>query len=186
MIRTTTTTTLETTSEDASLRPRTARQRRLSESDFTRNTFASRRHGIVQPDNVPAEHTRSWIIYVLGGSYPENHPILTTPSLFTDSPTYEDMMLLSALLGPAKPPVASESDVANAPGIYRIEADEAGQLIAVALGGNDRVPLVLEQRCLVCLCDFEVREEARRLVKCGHLFHKECIDEVSSCWSVLK
>lgn len=27
---------------------------------------------------------RSWIIYVLGGSYPENHPILTTPSLFTD------------------------------------------------------------------------------------------------------
>lgn len=30
------------------------------------------------------EGTRSWIIYVLGGSYPENHPILTTPSLFTD------------------------------------------------------------------------------------------------------
>lgn len=32
----------------------------------------------------PPEGTRSWIIYVLGGSYPENHPILTTPSLFTD------------------------------------------------------------------------------------------------------
>jgi hypothetical protein len=31
-----------------------------------------------------AEGTRSWIIYVLGGSYPEDHPILTTPSLFTD------------------------------------------------------------------------------------------------------
>lgn len=30
------------------------------------------------------EGTRSWIIYVLGGSYPEDHPILTTPSLFTD------------------------------------------------------------------------------------------------------
>lgn len=34
------------------------------------------------PSNM--EGTRSWIIYVLGGSYPENHPILTTPSLFTD------------------------------------------------------------------------------------------------------
>ena len=33
---------------------------------------------------TPQEGTRSWIIYVLGGSYPENHPILTTPSLFTD------------------------------------------------------------------------------------------------------
>lgn len=31
-----------------------------------------------------SEGTRSWIIYVLGGSYPEDHPILTTPSLFTD------------------------------------------------------------------------------------------------------
>jgi hypothetical protein len=33
---------------------------------------------------APTPETRSWIIYVLGGSYPENHPILTTPSLFTD------------------------------------------------------------------------------------------------------
>ncbi len=30
------------------------------------------------------EGTRTWIVYVLGGSYPEDHPILTTPSLFTD------------------------------------------------------------------------------------------------------
>ena len=84
--------------------------------------FASghpRRNGVVEPDNLPSlsrsstsagtestntdrrnssNDSRSWIIYVLGGSYPENHPILTTPSLFTENPTYEDMMLLSALL----------------------------------------------------------------------------------------
>lgn len=36
-----------------------------------------------RPSGSP-EGTRSWIIYVLGGSYPEDHPILTTPSLFTD------------------------------------------------------------------------------------------------------
>lgn len=186
IIRTTTTTTLETTSEDAPLRPRTARQRRLSESDFSRNAYASRRNGIVEPDNAPprSENTRSWIIYVLGGSYPENHPILTTPSLFTDSPTYEDMMLLSALLGPAKPPVASESDVADAGGVYTIQLAsvpciDGSTLMAVSADGSEKVALAVDERCLVCLCDFEKQEEARRLAKCGHLFHRECIDEVS-------
>ena len=219
--------------------------------------------------------SRSWIIYVLGGSYPENHPILTTPSLFTENPTYEDMLLLSALLGPAKPPVASATDVESAGGLYRIEvkgvgtmgAEEAVQksslaaeeqmrksieqevrkeeeeagliesttapeypekdadgdvsmsestgehdlekqiaaaadlglstksvnipegsklennakptaLIAVAEDGSDVTSLNLEQRCLVCLCEFEAKESARKLVKCGHLFHRECIDQV--------
>ncbi|KAJ9629862.1 hypothetical protein H2203_002244 [Taxawa tesnikishii (nom. ined.)] len=167
-------------SMDAPLRPRTARTRRLSESDYTRSTYANRRNGIVEPDHAPEQNTRSWIIYVLGGSYPENHPILTTPTLFTDSPSYEDMMLLSTLLGPAKPPVASEQDVADAPGIFRIRSvirDGGAVLVAVAAEGEEMIDLATEQRCLVCLCDFEAKEEARRLIKCGHLFHRECIDE---------
>ncbi|KAK4992733.1 hypothetical protein LTR66_004840 [Elasticomyces elasticus] len=184
-----TSTTLETTAEETlpRTRTRTARQRRLSESDFTRfGAGSSRRNGVVEPDHTPSENSRSWIIYVLGGSYPENHPILTTPSLFTDSPTYEDMMLLSALLGPAKPPVASEQDVASAPGRYTIIlrknpgsdcSELASVLTAVADDGDDEILLVPEQRCLVCLCDFEQDEMARRLVKCGHLFHLECIDQ---------
>lgn len=184
--------------------------------------FASghpRRNGVVEPDNLPSlsrtssanatdgnsgannedrnGDSRSWIIYVLGGSYPENHPILTTPSLFTENPTYEDMMLLSTLLGPAKAPVASEDDVQSAGGLYEIVVVDSPQesetatvvsserLAAVVTpetkGENDpdRVLLELGHRCLVCLCDFEVKETARRLVKCGHLFHKECIDHVS-------
>ncbi|KAH0261340.1 hypothetical protein KCU91_g14077, partial [Aureobasidium melanogenum] len=173
---TTTTTTLETTAENAPLRPRPHRPRRLSESDYGHRGYSSRRNGFVEPDNAAGENTRSWIIYVLGGSYPENHPIITTPSLYTDSPTYEDMMLLSALLGPAKPPVASEQDVADAPGIFRIQSTE-DSLVAVAPEGDDRITLSSEQRCLVCLCDFEHDEEVRRLVKCNHLFHKECIDQ---------
>lgn len=183
--------------------------------------FASghpRRNGVVEPDNLPSlsrsstgnategtsnainedrNDSRSWIIYVLGGSYPENHPILTTPSLFTENPTYEDMMLLSTLLGPAKAPVASESDVQSAGGLYEIvvvdsrnedeaiAVDQPSRLAAVVhpetKGENDpeRVSLELGHRCLVCLCDFEAKETARRLVKCGHVFHKECIDHVS-------
>jgi len=182
-----------------------------------------RRNGVVEPDNLPSlsrsstsngtdstatggsssssregrhstNDSRSWIIYVLGGSYPENHPILTTPSLFTENPTYEDMMLLSALLGPAKAPVASEEDVMSAGGIYTIEvstietdAEKTAQLVAVATGSEsglstdhqaEQIALEIGQRCLVCLCDFEIEEICRKLVKCGHLFHQECIDQV--------
>ena len=169
---------LEATTEEPQSQQRTARQRRLSESDFTRfGSGASRRNGVVEPDHTPGEGARSWIIYVLGGSYPENHPILATPSLFTDSPTYEDMLLLSALLGPAKPPVASEADVAAAPGLYRIHGS-TGNLFAEAIDGADTICISPEARCLVCLCDFEEDEEARNLIKCGHLFHRECIDQV--------
>lgn len=170
--------------------------------------FASghpRRNGVVEPDHLPTlsrassttgtdtssnEHrnssndSRSWIIYVLGGSYPENHPILTTPSLFTENPTYEDMMLLSALLGPAKAPVATEEDVESAGGIYNIDtvsmsedATKTANLVASAIEGDDQVVLEAGQRCLVCLCDFEPKDTGRKLVKCSHLFHKECIDQ---------
>jgi hypothetical protein len=131
---------------------------------------------VVEPDNNPGEGSRSWIIYVLGGSYPENHPILTTPSLFTDSPTYEDMMLLSSILGPAKAPVASEEDVAAAPGLYKI-LSVSGALVAQAVDSDEVVDLASDTRCLICLCNFEAEEEARKLVKCEHLFHKICIDQ---------
>lgn len=179
--------------------------------------FASghpRRNGVVEPDNLPPlsrsstsnatessndrrnsnNDSRSWIIYVLGGSYPENHPILTTPSLFTENPTYEDMMLLSALLGPAKAPVATEEDVESAGGLYTIEpigsgpasdAAKTAMLVAAATGAEERIPLEAGQRCLVCLCDFEINEAARKLVKCNHLFHKECIDQVGSNLNLL-
>ncbi|KAF2113406.1 hypothetical protein BDV96DRAFT_479809, partial [Lophiotrema nucula] len=168
---------LETTAEEPQLPQRTPRQRRLSESDFTRyGSGASRRNGVVEPDHNPGEGSRSWIIYVLGGSYPENHPILTTPSLFTDSPTYEDMVLLSSLLGPAKPPVASEEDVADAGGLFVVK-ERDGALVAEHNEGADMVVMAVDTRCLVCLCEFEASEWGRKLVKCGHMFHKECIDQ---------
>lgn len=108
-----------------------------------------------------ASATRSWIIYVLGGTYPENHPILTTPSLFTESPTYEDMLLLSSLIGPAKPETAAPADI-----------DSAGSTYVIAAGDKQ-----LEERCQICLTDYEEGETCRSLTKCAHYFHKECIDE---------
>lgn len=159
--------------------PRPTRRRRLSDSDTPRYGAGSpRRNGVlVEPlDAPPAEGHRSWIIYILGGSYPADHPILTTPSLFTDSPTYEDMIRLSTLLGPAKPPVANAEDVAAAPGVLKIKISDG---VVYAIGDGDEAAIVVPgERCLVCLCDYEEREEVRQLMKCSHFFHRECIDQV--------
>jgi RING-like zinc finger len=129
--------------------------------------------------------SRSWIIYVLGGSYPENHPLLNTPSLFTDSPTYEDMLLLSSLLGPAKPPVASEQEVEAARGLFDIKSIVDGRVTGAPAEGGEEVFLTVEERCLVCLTEYETGEVARRLGGCGHLFHRECIDTVSSSFDTV-
>ncbi|KAF1808431.1 hypothetical protein P152DRAFT_477344 [Eremomyces bilateralis CBS 781.70] len=157
---------------------RRPRERPHSQPDFGRfGSGSPRRNGVIAPDNLDeSQSSRSWIIYVLGGSYPENHPILTTSSLFTDSPSYEDMLLLTSLLGPVKPPVASAEDVAAAPGIFRIQ-ERLGTLHAIAVEGSDMIPINAGQRCLVCLCDFAIDEECRRLVECSHFFHRECIDQ---------
>ena len=87
------------------------------------------------------------------------------------------MLLLSSLLGPAKPPVASQEDVASAPGVYLI-LKKAGGLIASAIQGHGCLQLAAGERCLVCLCDYEPDEEIRQLSKCSHIFHRQCIDEV--------
>ncbi|KAJ5133375.1 hypothetical protein N7526_004740 [Penicillium atrosanguineum] len=119
---------------------------------------------------------RSWLIYVVGTNLSENHPALTTPSLFTDNPTYEDMILLSSLLGPAKPPVASQDDINSAGGLFRL-VENAGSLVAEFVDGTGSIQMSDGERCLICLSDYEVGEEVRELNKCKHVFHKDCIDQ---------
>ncbi|KAL2012683.1 hypothetical protein VTN00DRAFT_208 [Thermoascus crustaceus] len=158
----------------------TARQRRRSDSEFARHrdlgSGAARRNGVVEPDNAPPSGGRSWLIYVVGTNLSENHPAFATPSLFTDNPTYEDMLLLSSLLGPAKPPVASQEDVSSAGGLFRL-VEYAGSLVAEALDGAETIQIPENERCLICLSDYEAAEEVRQLAKCKHIYHKDCIDE---------
>ena len=67
--------------------PWPARQRRRSDSETARHrdlgAGAARRNGVVEPDDAPSQG-RSWLIYVVGTNLSEDHPALTTPSLFTD------------------------------------------------------------------------------------------------------
>lgn len=87
------------------------------------------------------------------------------------------MILLSSLLGPAKPPVASQTDINSAGGLFHL-VEYGGSLVAEALEGLRSLQLQDGERCLICLSDYEVAEEVRELNKCKHVFHKECIDQV--------
>jgi hypothetical protein len=161
-----------------------ARQRQRSDSEFARRpelgAGAARRNGVVEPDHASTAVGRSWLIYVVGTNVSPDHPAFTMPSLFTDNPSYEDMQMLTTLLGPVKPPVASRDDVQSSGGVYRLVL--RGEMLGVeSVDGIDdaAVDLRVGERCLICLCDYEVRDEIRQLSKCQHCFHRECIDEVS-------
>lgn len=88
------------------------------------------------------------------------------------------MQMLSTLLGPAKPPVANPEDVDLAGGLYRLVLSD-GELTAEPVVATD-TPMTFSfgERCLVCLCDYEASEQVRQL-SCRHVYHRECIDEVS-------
>lgn len=88
------------------------------------------------------------------------------------------MLLLSSLLGPAKPPVATREDVEQAKGVFVIEGGVAS-LVAYERHGSEILPLSAEERCLICLDGYQVAEELRKLSKCSHIFHRSCVDEVS-------
>ena len=86
------------------------------------------------------------------------------------------MLLLSSLLGPVRPPVASSEDVASAGGLLRV-CGEACNLAAEGAQGNGTLQLSPGERCLVCLEEYQTQEELRQLNKCSHVFHRGCIDE---------
>jgi hypothetical protein len=163
-----------------------ARQRQRSDSEFARRpdlgSGAARRNGVVEPDTPSVGSGRSWLIYVVGTNVSPDHPAFTMPSLFTDNPSYEDMQMLSALLGPVKPPVATAADVTSAGGLYRTRLFSVTGLLTDPVDPNNTSPLTIGvgERCLICLSDYELQEEVRQLAKCSHVFHRECIDEVRS------
>jgi hypothetical protein len=162
-----------------------ARQRRRSDSEFARRpelaSGAARRNGVVEPDHPPQGVGRSWLIYVVGTNVSPDHPAFTMPSLFTDNPSYEDMQMLSTLLGPVKPPVATQAQVNSSGGIYRLIVRGRTLLAESIESPGLCVSIGAGERCMICLCDYETAEELRQLHKCQHMYHRECIDQVSKC-----
>ncbi|KAG2178462.1 hypothetical protein INT44_001614 [Umbelopsis vinacea] len=101
------------------------------------------------------EGGRRWVIYIISGS--SQH---IPASLFSDNPSYEDLMMLSHFLGPVRPVTATAQQIETIPiTIYR----------------KDQMTEMINDKCQVCLEDYAESQELRML-QCKHGFHKDCID----------
>lgn len=57
----------------------------------------------------------TYLVWVIGGWWPRNHPVLAIPGLLTGGPlSDEELSLLSELLGQVKPPTATKEDLEKA------------------------------------------------------------------------
>ncbi|CAO3590142.1 unnamed protein product [Absidia cylindrospora] len=110
-----------------------------------------------------------WLVYVMSGSHRQqqqqpsrHHPTFT--QLLSDNPTYEDMLWLSNILGPARPVTTTQQAIDATLPIYSWSDETTKQTM-----------LQDTERCLVCLDDF-VPKHSVRVLKCRHVFHVECVD----------
>lgn len=80
-------------------------------------------------------------MYVIGGNFPRNHPVLRIPGLITGEPlTDEEMVLMGELLGEAKPPTATAEEVEQS-GLKVVKGSEISSLVEgkqVLEGSADR------------------------------------------------
>ncbi|ORY92218.1 hypothetical protein BCR43DRAFT_497977 [Syncephalastrum racemosum] len=106
-----------------------------------------------QQGNGNPPETGQWVVYVLSG---HNRPM-------TGNPTYEDLLWLSNLIGPARPVTTTQAAIDAALPVIPWSDDTKH-----TIRGTD-------SRCLVCLDDF-VPKQSVRVLKCCHVFHKECVD----------
>lgn len=64
----------------------------------------------VRPEEPEPQAT--FIMYVIGGNFPRNHPVLRIPGLITGEPlSDEEMVLMGELMGEVKPPTATAEEV---------------------------------------------------------------------------
>ncbi|KAG8771424.1 hypothetical protein FRC12_003622 [Ceratobasidium sp. 428] len=113
--------------------------------------------------------TRNYIIWIIGGYYPSNHPLLAHPNLFLGQVHPDELWMLNEFLGQVKPPTASREDIAKA-GLRVIKGAQLGEF---AKDGG--VTENCTERCLICLDDY-ADEEDLRIMSCKHMFHKDCVD----------
>ena len=126
--------------------PDAPRLNRSTPADAPPRTLRSRLGRIMSPRaaSPPAGPTHTYLVYVIGGNYPANHPILRIPALMTGEPlSDEDMTLIGELLGSVKPPVASREDIEKA-GLKIVKGDEME-----GLGKGGEVLENCVERCLV-------------------------------------
>jgi hypothetical protein len=103
---------------------------------------------VVRP--AEPEPQATFIMYVIGGNFPRNHPVLRIPGLITGEPlSDEEMVLMGELMGEVKPPTATAEEVEKS-GLKVVKGNEIGALVGkkeVIDSSADRC-LVSHQKCL--------------------------------------
>ncbi|WVQ95227.1 hypothetical protein IAU59_002322 [Kwoniella sp. CBS 9459] len=118
----------------------------------------------------PAGPFNTYLVYVIGGNYPRNHPILSIPSLITGGPlTDEELALVSELMGQAKPPTVQKEDIERS----GLKVVKGGDMAAENQHG--RLLDVCAEKCLICLSEYEAEDDCR-ILNCRHGYHQECVD----------
>jgi len=122
------------------------------------------------PPAPPRDRTRNYLIWVIGGYYPETHPILTSPHILLNQFDQDDLWGLADLLGQVKPPVATKQDIEKA-GLEVIKASSIAQY-----SQENKITSNCSDRCLICLSEYEPDEDVR-IMSCKHAFHQPCVDK---------
>jgi hypothetical protein len=97
-----------------------------------------------------------WTVYIISGNSVEN--------IMNDNPSYEELLDLAALIGPARRPTVSQEAIDNYVPIVKYT-----QQVKQTIVGNS-------EGCQVCLNSYQSEDDVRVLA-CHHGFHKDCIDK---------
>ena len=97
------------------------------------------------------------MLWVVGGLYSSDHPILAAPGLFGGNLDHDDLWALAELMGQVKPPTATSEDIDNS-GLEVIKGFTVKTYCA-----EGKVLENSADRCMVCLSDYEEDEDCRIL-----------------------
>ncbi|KAG0314762.1 hypothetical protein BGZ99_007865 [Dissophora globulifera] len=112
-------------------------------------------------------HRAPWVVMTLSGAYLSS--LMAAGVGGEGGANYDDLWMLSNLIGPARPITTTQEAIDNAGfAVGRFEQEFQGMRNATTLGDSTR--------CLVCMSEYEEGEDMRAL-NCKHGFHVECIDK---------
>ncbi|ORE16506.1 hypothetical protein BCV71DRAFT_244570 [Rhizopus microsporus] len=98
-----------------------------------------------------------WTVYIISGNSVEN-------IMSERNPTYEELLDLASIIGPARRPTVSQEAIDSHVPIVKYTQQVKQNII-----GNS-------EGCQVCLNAYQSEEDVR-ILACHHGFHKECIDK---------
>ena len=92
---------------------------------------------------TPPSVSQGFVLWIMGGLYPSNHPLVIAPNLLSDDVlSYEDMLRLAEVLGSHKQPTATTDEIAKSD-LQVIKGGQVGQYVE-----EEKILSITADRCL--------------------------------------